>query len=52
MVTGAGRGIGAETALLLAEQGARVAVVDLTEEAATPIADQVKAAKDQVSFGE
>ncbi len=44
IVTGAAQGIGAATATLLAEQGAAVAVVDLTAERAQPVADTINAA--------
>src|SRR3954471_4480115 len=43
-VTGAAQGIGAATALRLAADGARVAVVDLTEEAGKTTADAIRAA--------
>ncbi len=41
MVTGAGSGIGAEIALRLAAEGARVVVADLDEESARTIADEM-----------
>jgi 3-oxoacyl-[acyl-carrier protein] reductase len=41
IVTGAAQGIGAATATLLAEQGAAVAVVDLTVERAEPVARSI-----------
>ncbi|MFD6418461.1 3-oxoacyl-ACP reductase FabG [Streptomyces sp. NPDC060194] len=43
VVTGAAQGIGAATARLLAEQGAAVAVVDLTEERAEGTAAEIRA---------
>jgi 3-oxoacyl-[acyl-carrier protein] reductase len=42
LVTGAGRGIGAATAQLLAEEGARVAVSDLDEGPAKEVAGPIK----------
>ncbi len=44
IVTGAAQGIGAATATLLAEQGAAVAVVDLTAERAEPVVQKIAAA--------
>jgi len=44
IVTGAAQGIGAATASLLAEQGAAVAVVDLTTERAEPVVRKIAAA--------
>ena len=41
IVTGAAQGIGAATARLLAQQGATVAVVDLTTERGQPVADEI-----------
>jgi 3-oxoacyl-[acyl-carrier protein] reductase len=43
IVTGAAQGIGAATARRLAEEGARVAVVDLAEERAQPVVDEITA---------
>ena len=43
VVTGAGRGIGAAEAVRLAQDGANVAVLDLTEEAARETVEAVKA---------
>lgn len=47
VVTGAGRGIGAETARMLAQQGAHVAVLDLSEEHAASVAAEIAAAGGQ-----
>ena len=44
IVTGAAQGIGAATASLLAEQGAAVAVVDMTAERAEPVVQKIAAA--------
>ncbi|MBT3341893.1 MAG: glucose 1-dehydrogenase [Gemmatimonadetes bacterium] len=44
LITGAGSGIGRETALLFAAEGARVAVVDVDEEAAEQTLAQLSAA--------
>jgi len=44
IVTGAAQGIGAATARLLAQQGAAVAVVDLTAQRASPVVDEITAA--------
>lgn len=41
IVTGGGSGLGAATARKLAQQGARVAVLDLNTEAATAVADEI-----------
>ena len=43
LVTGAGAGIGRETALQMAERGAIVCVNDLKEELVTPVVDEIKA---------
>ena len=40
-VTGAGHGIGAETARVLARQGARVALLDIDEEAVSAVAKEI-----------
>ena len=42
VITGAGSGIGQATAILFAREGARVAVVDLKEEAAKVTAEQIE----------
>jgi NAD(P)-dependent dehydrogenase (short-subunit alcohol dehydrogenase family) len=44
LVTGAGSGIGRESALLFAREGARVAVVDVDEPAARRVAGEIEAA--------
>jgi len=47
MVTGAGSGIGQATAVLFAEEGARVAVVDLREDAAKATVERIERAGGQ-----
>ncbi len=47
LVTGAGSGIGQATAVLFAQEGARVAVVDLREDAAKATAEQIERAGGQ-----
>ncbi|HSS51556.1 MAG TPA: glucose 1-dehydrogenase [Thermoanaerobaculia bacterium] len=44
LITGAGSGIGRETALLFAREGARVVVVDVNDAAGEAVVDEVKAA--------
>lgn len=44
IVTGGGGGIGRATALALATEGAKVAVVDINVDAATRVADEIRAA--------
>ena len=43
IVTGGGRGIGRETALRLAEAGARLTIADMDEASAQSVADEIKA---------
>ena len=43
IVTGAGRGIGRAMALVLAEQGADVAVPDINEESSLAVSKEIKA---------
>jgi NAD(P)-dependent dehydrogenase (short-subunit alcohol dehydrogenase family) len=43
IVTGSGHGLGAETARVLASQGARLVVVDINEEAAQGVAAEIEA---------
>lgn len=43
IVTGSGRGIGRETALLLAQAGAKLTVADLDEASAKSVANEIKA---------
>ena len=42
LITGGGRGIGAATAFLFAEEGARVGIVDLREEGLEEVAAKAK----------
>jgi NAD(P)-dependent dehydrogenase (short-subunit alcohol dehydrogenase family) len=49
LVTGAGQGIGAETARLFAQDGARVAVADWNEQAARSVADEIQKAGGQAA---
>lgn len=43
IITGSGRGIGRETALLLAQAGAKLTIADLDEASAKSVADEIKA---------
>lgn len=43
IVTGGGRGIGRETALLLAQAGARLAIADMDETSAKSVAEEIRA---------
>lgn len=47
LVTGAGRGIGRQICLTLGEEGAKVAVNDVRQEGADPVADEIKRAGGQ-----
>jgi NAD(P)-dependent dehydrogenase (short-subunit alcohol dehydrogenase family) len=42
LVTGAGSGLGAETARVLAKKGAKVAVLDINDEAASRVAEEIQ----------
>jgi len=44
IVTGAGRGIGRQIAITFADEGARVAIVDINAESAMRVADEIRAA--------
>ncbi len=44
LITGGGAGIGRETALLFAKEGASVSVVDVASDAATGVAEEIQAA--------
>src|SRR5437868_2061409 len=43
LITGAGSGIGRESALLFAREGASVVIVDLNDQAGESVADEVRA---------
>src|SRR5256885_15273534 len=47
VITGAGSGIGAASALAMAKEGARVVVVDVTEASAKPTVEQIEKAGGQ-----
>lgn len=51
IVTGAARGIGAATALRLAREGARVAIIDLAEDAAAATAASIASDEDVLTAG-
>src|SRR3970040_1359164 len=50
LITGAGSGIGRETALLFAAEGARVVAVDVNDRAGEETADLVKKAGGQAAY--
>jgi NAD(P)-dependent dehydrogenase (short-subunit alcohol dehydrogenase family) len=50
IVTGAGQGIGAATAVRMAEEGARVVVSDVNEETGAAVAEQIGAAGGEAVF--
>lgn len=50
LVTGAAKGIGRETAILLAREGARVALTDLDEESGAKVAAEITAAGGEALF--
>ena len=52
VVTGAGSGIGRAVALLLAQQGARVMVLDINEDHAHAVAEEIEAAGGKAAAGQ
>ena len=50
IVTGAGQGIGAATALRMSEEGARVVVSDINEQTASEVVDGIRASGGQAVF--
>ncbi len=50
LITGAGSGIGRESAVLFAKEGAKVVVVDLDEQAGKQVADEIRSAEGQALF--
>ncbi len=50
LITGAGSGIGRESAVLFAKEGAKVVVVDLDEQAGKQVADEIRNAEGQALF--
>jgi NAD(P)-dependent dehydrogenase (short-subunit alcohol dehydrogenase family) len=50
LITGAGSGIGRESALLFAREGARVVVADLNDQAGAAVVDELRAAGGQAIF--
>lgn len=52
VVTGAGSGIGRAVALVLAQQGARVMIVDINEDHAHAVAEEIEAAGGKAAAGQ
>ncbi len=50
LITGAGSGIGRESAVLFAKEGAKVVVVDLDEQAGKQVADEIRNSEGQALF--
>ncbi|MDH3246274.1 MAG: glucose 1-dehydrogenase [Saprospiraceae bacterium] len=50
LITGAGSGIGRESAVLFAKEGANVVVVDLDEQAGKQVADEIRNSEGQALF--